>query len=306
MTNRLVFLLSLLLFSSSAFAQFGQPKQEMFTIAGISVEGAVFSDPQVVISNSGLAIGDQVSIPSDKFSNAVKRLWRQRLFSDIQILEDKRIGDQIFVVIKIQEYSRMDSWSFKGLDELDEDDLKKEITLIKGQMLDPATLKRWENLIVNRYAKDGYLKTTVKFTEEPITTGKVNLIIEVDEGPDVYVKKIKFHGNTGYEDDDLISEFKETRQDSWWRIFGGPKFKKDDYEKDKGILKDFYQEQGYKDFRIIRDSVYYHPDKPRELFIDIFLYEGNKYYVRNVNWIGNKLYSDTVLTDVLGFASGDV
>lgn len=306
MTNRLVFLFSLLLFSSSAFAQFGQPKQEMFTIAGISVEGAVFSDPQVVISNSGLAIGDQVSIPSDKFSNAVKRLWRQRLFSDIQILEDKRIGDQIFVVIKIQEYSRMDSWSFKGLDELDEDDLKKEITLIKGQMLDPATLKRWENLIVNRYAKDGYLKTTVKFTEEPITTGKVNLIIEVDEGPDVYVKKIKFHGNTGYEDDDLISEFKETRQDSWWRIFGGPKFKKDDYEKDKGILKDFYQEQGYKDFRIIRDSVYYHPDKPRELFIDIFLYEGNKYYVRNVNWIGNKLYSDTVLTDVLGFASGDV
>ncbi len=305
---RLTLLVSFLALPLTGFSQFQNqtPKTQTFKIAGITVEGTVFADPQNVISNSGLSVGDELTMPSEKISNAINRLWNQRLYSDIQILEDQRIGDQIFLIIRIREHNRLDTWEWDGLDELDKEDLEKVITLIKGQILTPATLKRWEKAIVKRYEKDGYLKASVSWDQVEKAPGKVNLVIKVDEGPDVYVKKIRFHGNTAFENDDLVDAFKETNQDSWWRIFGGPKFKREEYEKDLGLLKDFYQEQGFKDYRLISDTVSYNPENDRQMFIDIQVFEGEKYFVRNINWVGNKLYSDTTLFDVLGFKEGDV
>lgn len=282
------------------------PKAQTYKIAGISVEGNVFAEPQNIINNSGLAIGDEITLPSEKISGAITRLWNQRLYADIQILEDQLIGDQLFLVIKIKEHNRLDTWEWKGLDELDKDDLEKVVTLIKGQILTPANLKRWEKSIIKRYEKDGYLRSSVIFEQVEKAPGKVNLVIAVDEGPDVFIKKIRFDGNKAFEADELISAFKETRQDSWWRIFGGPKFKREDYEKDKALLKDFYQEKGFKDFRLIGDSISFNPENDRQMFIDIKIFEGEKYFVRNIDWVGNKLYSDTLLFDVLGFKTGDV
>jgi len=296
--------------SIAAFAQIGNRQQQqqvqLLKIAGITVEGNVFADAQTVINNSGLNIGDEITLPSEKMSTAITRLWNQRLYSDIQILEDRIIGDQIFLTIRIKEHNRLDKWEFKGLDEFDDKDLEKVVTLIKGQILTPATLSRWEKSIIAKYEKEGYLKSKVTFDQQEITPGRVNLVITVDEGPEVTVKHITFHGNATFENNDLVSEFKETRQDSWWRIFGGPKFKKADYEKDKELLADYYHKEGFKDFRFIKDSVSYNPTDPSKMNLDIWIYEGTKFYIRNIDWTGNKLFEDQVLTDRLGFKKGDI
>lgn len=310
MTNlkKISVLLCLFIFCSFAgVAQTGvQQPIKLYKIAGITVEGNIFADAQTVINNSGLSVGDEISIPSEKFASAINRLWNQRLYSDLKIFEDKIIGDQIFLIIRIKEHNRLDKWEFKGLDEFDDKDLEKVITLIKGQILTPATLKRWERAIKAKYEKDGYLQTTVSFDQQEITPGRVNLVITVNEGPVIIIKKITFHGNNSFSNSDLVSEFKDTKQDAWWRIFGGPKFKKAEFEKDKDLLTDFYGQEGFKDFRIVRDSVSYDPKDNSKMYLDIWVYEGNKYVIRHIDWVGNKLFDDQILNERLGFKKGDV
>ncbi|MFZ6033373.1 MULTISPECIES: outer membrane protein assembly factor BamA [Melioribacter] len=131
------------------------------------------------------------------------------------------------------------------------------------------------------------------------------VVLDIDEGEEVKVRSIVFNGNEAFDDDDLISEFEETKIKKWWKFWSSGNFKKEDYEKDKTLLTKFYQKNGYRDFVILKDSIYYSNDK-KDLHIVIDVYEGPQYKVRNLVWEGNTVYGDNVLSTRLDFRKGDI
>jgi outer membrane protein insertion porin family len=131
------------------------------------------------------------------------------------------------------------------------------------------------------------------------------VMLKFIEGDEVLIQSITFNGNTAFEDDDLKSEFDETKEDRWWKFWSSPNFKRKDFEKDKELLEKFYKKNGYRDFAILRDTLLLSDDK-KYLDLRIDVYEGNQYKVRNVIWEGNTVYTDEILTEKLDFRPGDV
>ncbi|MGK9367692.1 outer membrane protein assembly factor BamA [Melioribacter sp. Ez-97] len=163
----------------------------------------------------------------------------------------------------------------------------------------------------NRDDPDDFYETTYDL-EKAVSINSVErikrrtlVVLDIDEGEEVKVRSIVFNGNRAFDDDDLISEFEETKIKKWWKFWSSGNFKKEDYEKDKTLLTKFYQKNGYRDFVILKDSIYYTNDK-KDLHIVIDVYEGPQYKVRNLVWEGNTVYDDNVLSARLDFRKGDI
>ncbi len=325
---------------------FSQLNRANYNILGISVEGNSTADANTIIANSGLREGKEIEIPGDATNNAIKQLWKLGIFEDVQIIIDKKINDGIFLLIKVKELSRMEKAIIRGSDEIDEDDIRKEILFVSGQTLKPQEISKIILKTKALYEDDGFLNVnikTLKFafseadtSEDEITVtwknlvdeddeektvydynpdvrsniiGRIKsrlvLVLDIEEGEEVTVRSIDFAGNEAFESDDLRSELDETVQDSWWRFWSSANFKKEDYEADKELLKTFYQRNGYRDFEVLSDSVSLSEDKK---WMDIVLnvHEGPQYKIRNVEWVGNTVYPDYILTERLGFNRGDI
>ncbi|MEG8945948.1 outer membrane protein assembly factor BamA [Rosettibacter firmus] len=329
--------------STSTFPQF---QKSTYKILGINVTGNKTADAQTIIANTGLKVGDEISIPSDQTNNAIQRLWKLGIFEDIQLIIEKKIDDGIFLQIKIKEYPRLEQFVIKGNDEVSTDKINKEITIVRGQTLKPQEVARIIQKIKDLYTEEGYLnaKITPKYytflkadtSEDEITVTwrnekdfsdeyqttyelkkaisfssierikeRVLVILDIQEGEEVKIRKIEFNGNIAYDDDDLKSEFNDTKEKKWWKFWSSANFKKDKFEKDKELLQKFYLKNGYRDFVILRDTLIYSEDKK---FVDLIIdvYEGNQYKVRNIVWEGNTVYSDEVLSERLNFKKGDI
>lgn len=314
---------------------------------GISVEGNKTADASTIIANSGLKVGDEIEIPGDQTLNAIKRLWNLNLFTpDIEIVIDKKLDNGVFLLIKVDEYPRFEQHIISGFDEIDEDDIEKEIPFRKGQILRTHEIFKTISQIKALYEKDGFLNATItysimefykadtlkkeievtwrneedlsdvyktKYDYDPKTTSnmidkikdRVLVKFDIDEGDKVIVKKIRFNGNEAFDEGELKSEFDETSEDAWWKIFSSSKLNKEDFEKDKELLKKFYHKNGYRDFEILRDTLIYTNNK-KHVEIELDLYEGPQYKVRNIFWIGNTIYSDEALSERLDFRKGDI
>ena len=325
---------------------FSQLSRTNYNILGISVEGNTTADANTIIANSGLREGKEIEIPGDATNNAIKQLWKLGIFQDIQILIDKKVSDGVFLLIKVKELSRMEKAIVRGNDEIDEDDIQKEISFVSGQTLKPQNISKIIHKVKELYDEDGFLNVKIKalkfaFSKADTSDDEIYvtwkniddpddeeetvyeydpeirsnimrriekrllLVFDVEEGEEVVIRSITFNGNNAFDDDDLRSEFSETVQDSWWRFWSGANFKKTDYEEDKKLLVNFYQKNGYRDFGIISDSIKLSEDKKwMDLTLDLF--EGPQYKVRNIEWIGNTVYPDEILTNRLGFEKGDI
>lgn len=325
---------------------FSQLSRANYNILGISVEGNTTADANTIIANSGLREGKEIEIPGDATNNAIKQLWKLGIFQDIQILIDKKVSDGVFLLIKVKELSRMEKAIVRGNDEIDEDDILKEIPFVSGQTLKPQNINKIIHKIKDLYYEDGFLNVKIKslkfaFSKADTSDDEIYvtwtniddpddeeetiyefdpeirsniirriekrllLVLDIEEGEEVVIRSISFNGNESYDDDDLRSEFSETVQDSWWRFWSGANFKKADYEEDKKLLVNFYQKNGYRDFGIISDSIKLSDDK-KWMDLSLNVFEGPQYKVRNIEWIGNTVYPDEVLTERLGFAKGDI
>ncbi|MBK7104025.1 MAG: outer membrane protein assembly factor BamA [Ignavibacteriae bacterium] len=313
---------------------------------GIAVEGNKTADANTIIANSGLKEGGEIEIPGDATNNAIKRLWGLGIFEDVQVLIDKKIDTGVFLLIKVKEFQRMEKVIFRGNDEIDEEDINKEISFISGQTLKPQEVKRIITKAKELYIDDGYLNSVItpqKFSflkadtsDDEITATWVNndnpndleetiyeysperrsniitrikerllLVLDVEEGDEVIIQNISFSGNNAFEDDDLRSELDETVQDAWWRFWSSANFKKEDFVEDKKLLTTFYQKNGYRDFEILSDSVKLSDDK-KFMDINLNVFEGPQYKLRNIEWIGNTVYPSAILTERLGFQKGDI
>ncbi len=287
---------------------YAQQRPEVFKILGISVEGQTFADPQAIIANTGLKVSQEISVPGTETATAIHRLYQLRLFSDIQILIENRVENGVSLVIRVKENPRLEKIEITGNDELSEDDINKKINLTKGQIVSPQELSTIKHLLKTEYEKEGYLNAKIDITlkaSEDTSSRRVILALAIDEGSVVKVGSIRFFGNSRFDDGDLKGEFKETNDPPWWQFWVSRKFKPKEYEKDKQLLISFYRKNGFRDAEILRDSLAY-DDKKEYLTLELYVYEGPQYRVRNITWQGNTIYSTDVLNQRLGFVTGDV
>ncbi|MCZ7557407.1 MAG: outer membrane protein assembly factor BamA [Bacteroidia bacterium] len=297
---------TLLLVAAALVAQ-QAPKQQIYKVLGISVEGAVTSDPSTLMFTAGIRTGDEIAVPGDVTQKAISKLWNLRLFSDVQILIDRQIGDGIYLKIKVEEYPRLENIVVQGNDEFTEDDIKTKIGLIKGQILRPTDFNRISRKLQADYEKEGYMLAEITLKAELVNPreNRADLKVMIDEGPEVEVENITFSGNSAFDDSDLRGAMDETSQKSWWKFWGSARFNRELYEKDKDLIIAMYREEGYLDAAILRDSIWYSDDR-QAMYINITVEEGDRAYIRNVIWKGNTVYSDSLLSARLGFQSGDV
>jgi outer membrane protein insertion porin family len=283
------------------------PPQEVYKILGIAVEGNTLADPAAIIANSGLKVGDEIVTPGDQVGQAVRKLWSLRLFEDIQITVDRKLGDGVFLLVKVTEFPRFERVDIHGNDDLSEDDIKKAIPLVRGQVLSPTTLKKIERDIKKLYDKDGYLLATINISTVPLDTSNRRLIVklDIDEGKEVKVESIDFDGNTAFTDGDLRGAMDETSERHWWKFWSSAKFDRKKYDEDKTKIVQYYRKHGYRDAEILLDTIWYSSDK-KLMFIHMNMKEGAQYKIRHITWEGNTVYTDAVLNERLNILPGEV
>jgi outer membrane protein insertion porin family len=299
----LTFLIFVFLFTSIVSAQY---KQEKYTIAGISVEGNRFSDAQTIIALSGLRVGEEITYPGDsKLQKAIVNLWKRKQFSDVNIIVEKVTSLGIFLKIEVKEFARLEEIQVHNNEEVDADQIKKTIGKIKGDILSPYDIYKVRKNVKDLYKEEGLIFANVDTeTTKADSNNYVNLVLEVDEGVEFYVESIKFNGNSAFDDDDLESEFEETHTKSWWQFWRSSKFDLAEWEKDKDLLIDFYKNEGFRDAEILKDTVIY-DEETEQVSIDVDVYEGNRYFIRNISFVGNTVYESEQLLSRLDFEKGD-
>lgn len=304
---------------------YSDPKD--YEIGGITVSGVKYLDPDVLIQLSGLYVGQELTIPDD-IGDAIRKLWKQGLFSEITVTATKVIGEKIFLDIYLRERPRLSSFTFSGLKKSEVDDIREKIKLVKGSQVTDNVLMTVNNKIKDYLIDKGLLYCTIDIVQEDDTNlvNNVMLNIIVNKGPRVKINEISFTGNTkeedtkvlianGYpkwkayllgapfSDEKLRRAMKETKRKRWFNVFKSSKYIEKNYTDDKAKILARYNENGYRDAVIVSDSVYKFDDET--INIDIVIDEGNKYYFRNVSWVGNTKYPSTLLGELLGIKPGD-
>jgi outer membrane protein insertion porin family len=295
-----------LVVTSSLFAQRSQP-QDIYKILGISVEGNSLADPAAIIANSGLKIGDEIAIPGDQVGQAIRKLWSLKIFGDIQIGIDRKMGQGAYLWISVKELPRYERTEIEGRDQVSADDITKKINLVKGQVFAPQEAVRIKKDIMKLYEKEGFLLAQVKVEAVPADSGKNRIVLKVtiDEGQEVQVERIMFSGNSAFDEGQLHGAMDETSEKQWWKFWSSAKFDRKKYEEDKKLIVQLYKKNGYRDAQLLSDSISYSPDR-RNMTIAIRVHEGAQYKIRKITWQGNTVYSDTVLSERLGIVSGEI
>ncbi len=286
-----------------------QQRPEVFKILGITIEGARSADPNAIVANTGLKVGDEITIPGEQTRQAIERLHNLKLFGDVQIFIENKVQDGVYLLIRVKENARLEKIEIAGNDELSEDDINKKINLVKGQIVTLQDLSTVERLLRKQYETDGYYNAAVKsaLVQVEDTTGRNRVILKItiDEGAKVKVDRIRFSGNKHFDDDDLKGEMKDTDERAWWQFWASNKFDPKKYKDDKNLILSFYRKNGFRDAEIITDSLSFDATK-EYLTIDMFVYEGPQYKIRNVVWEGNTVYPTDVLSERLGIRPGDL
>ena len=278
-----------------------------YIIGGTTLSGTKYLDKDVIITLSKLIKGERVTLPGDATSNAIKTLWANGLFDDIEINITKIEDDSVFFDIQVVERPRLSSFELKGISKSQNTDILERLNAKSGKSIINENLYNSTSATIKKYLSDkGYFFTDVKFEtkDDPNAENSQILQVDIDRGRKVKVRKINFTGNKEFSDAKLRKFLKKTHQQSFYKIFGSGKFNKEKYEEDKLALVEKMQDKGFRDAVIIRDSVYQYSDKA--VAIDIEVFEGNKYYFGNINWAGNAKYSTEYLEKVLGIEKGDV
>jgi len=282
-------------------------KGKPYYIAKIDVTGKINYNPQTVITFTGLEKGQKIIVPGEEMSTAIKKLWKLGLFNDINFYVQKIEGDSLFLELNINELPKLSDVRFRGVKKGKIESLKKDNDLKRGKIVNENLLTTTKNYIENKYKKEGYYNTKVAITTEPDTTetNAVKMRIRVDKGEKVKISAIDFEGNQQFTDKKLKKALKKTKERNVFRVLKKSKYSKQDYEEDLTKLTDKYKEKGYRDARIVSDTVNYDEDN-NTIGIKIKVEEGKKYYFGDVRYLGNTVYTDQLLSQILGVKKGDV
>lgn len=294
-----------------------------FEIGGIIVTGSRNLDNQVVTLISGLQVGDKITIPGQDITEAIKNLWRQKLFDDIGIYITEVKGNVIFLEIRLQELPKLSKYGIRGLKKSKQSDLREELDLNSGVIVTENLVIQTKTTAENFFIEKGYLNAEVKIVTRPDTSRSNSVIMDITvrKGEKVKIQEINFYGNTvkdvepehffdwfgnteGLSDRKLRKVMKETKRQRIWTVFKSSKLNREEYKGDKKAIIDKYNTLGHRDARIVRDSIYQISEN--RVGIDIHIEEGRKYYFRDISWLGNSKYTNESLNSVLRIKSGEV
>ena len=279
-------------------------KGKEYVINDIKVTGIKSFNEQTVITYTGLFVGKKVQIPGEDISKIINKLWKLELFSDINFYITKIVDDKVDLEISIVELPALSEYKITGLKKAKSETIEEEIEIKRGQKITENFIETTKNYIINKYQKNGFLNTKVNINTIKDSVGLNNekMVINVDLGDRVKVNEIEFSGNDIFKSNQLKKKMKKTKTKLPGRFWKKSKFIEDDYQTDLSSIIDFYKEKGYRDARIISDTVITN-DNLIKLKIDIN--EGKKYYFGDINFLGNTVYSDDQLSKLLGLFKGD-
>jgi outer membrane protein insertion porin family len=277
-----------------------------YEIGAITVDGAFFAEENAIIGVTGLSVGDKIRIPGPDIPRAIKNLWRLRLFTDVAIEQEKVIGDVIFLRLRVEERPRFLRHSYLGVKQGKHEDLNEIVNgfIVRGGIVTEDAKVNAAEGVREYFVDKGYLDALVQVEEIADTSraNSVRLVFEVERGDRIKIAEINFIGNTAISDKKLRKKMKETSQKG--RLLKSSKFRPELYEEDQQMLIAYFNTLGYRDARVLKDSLY--RNENNDLMIDITLNEGNQYFFRNIAWKGNSVYEDEILDRVLGIEKGDI
>ena len=278
-----------------------------YKIAGIAVSGVDNYEDYVLIGLSGLSVGQMVKVPGDEVTDALKRYWRHGLFSDVRILATKIEGSQIWLEIQLSPRPRISKINFNGFKKSDKDDIENSIGLVVGNQITPNMADRAKTLLKRHFDEKGFKNATIDIfqIEDPAAKGQVIVDINLDKKDKIKVNQLIIDGNSALTDSKINRVMKKTNQKGKIEnFFRTKKFVDKEFENDKKALIEKYNEYGYRDATIISDTVYRFDENSVNVYLKVN--EGQKYYHRNIEWIGNTIYSAQDLNKTLAITRGDV
>jgi outer membrane protein insertion porin family len=265
-----------------------------YEIAEVTISGVEFLQPEVLISLSGLAVGDIITIPGDDIKKVIDKFWSQGLFSDVKITATKIEEGKIYLDIYLRERPRLTRFEMDGISKSDIEDLTKKINLRNGVQVTQDLLNNAERIIKDHFIEKGFYNAKVEIIQKQDTSAGngVSLRLNVYKNKRVRIEDIEYVGNEVYPEQRLRRVLKKTKEVNI-NFFKPSKLVQNLYKEDKQKLIDFYNENGYRDAKILRDSIYIVSEDRVKL--KIFMDEGDKYYFRNITWVGNTIYPSEIL-----------
>lgn len=282
------------------------PKE--YVLGGIRVEGVKYLGEQQIIALTGLKVGSSIEIPGDQTAGVVKRIWAQKHFSDVSLNIDSlsATGDTVYLALHLQERPRVSRWNFQGVKNSEQSELQDRLNLRRGVPLSDYVLRSSVGIITNYYKEKGFLNAEVDVVQvrDTMVSNAVRVTFVVDRKSKVKIKTITFEGNDHVPEGKLVGSMAKTRDMRIRNIFKTKKFNEKEYETDKQSMISVFNEAGFRDARIVKDSIYY--VEPDRLGIKFVIDEGKRYYFRNITWTGNSLYTAEQLNKILMIKKGDV
>ncbi|HOI50306.1 MAG TPA: POTRA domain-containing protein, partial [Prolixibacteraceae bacterium] len=291
---------------STNFSIYYSGRQKL-TIAGMEFSGIRYFDRDVLQQISGLKIGQGVGVPGEEITAALKKLWQQGLFSDVKITASKISGHNVWLDIHLQERPRLSDVNFSGISKSEKDDVTSKVLLLKGSQITDNQIINAERTIKNIFLEKGFLNTEVKIVQRDDTTqvNSVILDINIDKKEKVKVEDVVIHGNKQVKVGTLEWAMKKTNARKLKNFFRTKKFLEDKFREDKVNLVKKYNQKGFRDAVIVRDTVY-KAHKDNRVVVEIWVEEGDKYFFRDIKWVGNTVYPSDYLSTILGIKKGDV
>ncbi|MEP3838229.1 MAG: outer membrane protein assembly factor BamA [Algibacter sp.] len=300
-----------ILFFTCCLSSYGQNSKfnegSKYTLAEITVAGNTTFSEQTIITYSGLRKGKEITIPGEDIGNAIKKLWNSKLFSDIEVYVTKIEGDVAYLQIKLADLPQLNELKINGVKKGKHEGIIKDNKLRKGTKVTENLITTTKNFLTKKYKKEGFLNTKVHINtievQDSIESARVNMVLNIDKGEKVKIKDITFNGNDVLSDKQLRKSMKGTKKIKRIRLLKRSKFVDSSYQADLGHVIDTYKENGYRDARVLADSIIYNDDKTISLVIDVN--EGEPYTFGEIKFIGNTVYTNDQLSRLLRIREGD-
>ena len=313
--TRIVYVAFLLVMAMPLWAQqsgkdvvvdYNNPKK--YIVGGTKVEGIQYFSQDQILQISGLQKGMEVTVPSDELSSIVNRLWLQRFFEDVAVSIDSLAPtrDTAFFKISIIERPRVSRWTFSGVKSGEQKELLDRLNLRRGGEFSEYVAKTATDIIKRYYKEKGFLNVDVDVNtkRDSVIKSAIRVQFAVNRGEKVKIKKITFTGADHVKETKMVRSMKKTRDARFINFFSSKKFNESEYDNDKRALISVFNEAGYRDARIVKDTMYY--IEPGRLQIDFEIDEGKQYYFRDITWTGNSVFSAEALNSVLMINKGDI
>jgi outer membrane protein insertion porin family len=277
-----------------------------YILADVAVIGDISFNPQTVITFTGLEKGQEITVPGEQISSAIKKLGKLGLFDEITFYINRIQNDSIYLDLNIKELPKINQVKIVGVTKSKSETYIKENGLVKGKIVTENLVTTTKNYIEKQYKKDGFFnaKVFITTTKDTATTNEVNMLVNVDKGEKVKIYDIDIEGNKEIAESKLLSSMKNTKKQNFFHVLKRSKYIEAKYQEDLESIVNDYKKIGYRDARIKSDSVAYNKEK-NAISIKINVEEGKKYYFGTIKFIGNTVYSDQGLSSMLGIRSGD-